>query len=116
MAIYDTALGGCWSMLSKINTHIFSFGNISLKESIFAPTNKIIYNRAMAILFILEKANNYRIIRKFNDVSVYMVATTIICIQDVQERGKDAALGRAGGCGQLLLTELCLPSLSGFCL
>lgn len=44
---------------------------------------KIINNRAMGSFIIMKETDYYRVVRKLQDVSVLVLATTIISVQDI---------------------------------
>lgn len=56
----------------------------------------------MLLLVTFKKTYNHRIIRKFDNVSVSIVAVTIIGVQDVEQWREAAALRRISGRVQLI--------------
>ena len=82
-------------MLPEIYAHLFGLVGIEDKVCFLTSLYKVIYDRAMMFLVIMQQADHGSVISELNEVSVRMGTSTTISVQDVQEWGRNTSGRRA---------------------
>ena len=84
-------------LTSKIYCHLFAFARIQVKVRVITPIHENIEGRTMTILRSLKKGKQSTVISKLNYVTILLVTSAVICIQNVEERTEDTTRGEGGG-------------------